>query len=83
MRPDRAGKLTLHPLSGYWYRALSLRYWETRLSTEHTRTSASRFGTASEAEPGLRLLYLGENHQIAIYEVGALIGDPISPSTRN
>jgi hypothetical protein len=29
--------------------------------------------------PLYRLLYLGENHQVAIYEVGALLGNPNAP----
>jgi RES domain-containing protein len=79
MRLDRCARLKLHPFSGTWYRALALRYWETRLSADHTRISASRFSAASPAEPGPAMLYLAENHQVAIYEVGAVLGDPGAP----
>jgi hypothetical protein len=72
-------RLHLLPLNGYWFRALRLRNWRTRLSTEHTRTSSSRFSHASPEVPGYRTLYLGENHQVVIYEVDAVLGKPDVP----
>lgn len=73
------GKLTLSPLTGHWFRALNLKHWKSRLVTSHTTTYRSRFSAASQASPGPRMLYLGENHLVAIYEVGALLGDPTLP----
>ena len=72
-------KLTLSPLTGYWFRALRLRHWDTRLQTGHSKTRSSRLSDASS--PSYRMLYLGENHQVAIYEVGALLGDPNDPQS--
>ena len=71
MRTANCDRLALRPLTGYWYGALSLRHWNTRLSTHHSMTSPSRFSPASATNPLHRLLYLGENHQVVIYEVGA------------
>jgi hypothetical protein len=71
--------LKLAPLTGHWFRALNLRHWKTRLSTDHSRKSPSRFSAATNKVPLYRMLYLGENHQVAIYEVGALLGDPDAP----
>ena len=79
MKLSGCGKLTLSPLTGHWFRALNLKHWDTRLKTGHTKTSRSRFSGASQTSPGPRMLYLGENHQVAIYEVGALLGDPNLP----
>ncbi len=79
MKTGGCAKLSLRPRTGTWFRALSLRHWKTRLSTEHSRVSRSRFSNASAASPLYRVLYLGENHQVAIYEVGALLGDPNAP----
>jgi hypothetical protein len=79
MKVSGCGKLTLSPLTGHWFRALNLKHWKTRLVTAHTTTSRSRFSAASLSTPGPRLLYLGGNHQAAIYEVGALLGDPNQP----
>jgi hypothetical protein len=79
MKLSGCGKLSLSPLTGHWFRALSLRHWDTRLSTAHSQTHSSRFSEASAAAPSYRILYLGENHQVAIYEVGALVGDPNDP----
>lgn len=79
MKTGGCAKLSLRPRTGTWFRALNLRHWRTRLSTEHSRTSRSRFSHASATAPLDRILYLGENHQVAIYEVGALLGDPNAP----
>ena len=77
MKTGGCAKLTLRPRTGTWFRALNLRHWRTRLNTDHSRISRSRFSNASAASPLNRILYLGENHQVAIYEVGAvLFGDP-------
>ena len=32
-------KLSLHPLTGDWFRALNLKHWKRRLQTDHTRTT--------------------------------------------
>lgn len=47
--------------------------------TDHSRTSRIRLSNASASSSLYRILYLGENHQVAIYEVGALLGNPNSP----
>ena len=79
MKTSGCGKLAIHPLTGSWFRAISLKHWKTRLSTDHTRFNHSRFGRVPRDAPLHRILYLGENHQVAIYEVGALLGDPSTP----
>jgi hypothetical protein len=79
MKVSACDKLSRHPLTGHWYRALNLKYWKSRLSTEHTKAVRSRFSAATLSSPLYRILYLGENHQVAIYEVGALLGDPNEP----
>jgi hypothetical protein len=79
MRVGGCSKLSLHPLTGHWFRALNLKLWKTRLSSDHSKTSRSRFSAATAASPAYRVVYLGENHQVAIYEVGALLGDPNAP----
>ena len=79
MNVKACGRLTLRPLNGHWYRALRLRFWRTRLSTDHARSSASRFTFANPHAPGPRILYLGEHAQVVLYEVGALLGDPGGP----
>jgi hypothetical protein len=79
MKLGNCGKLAHHPLSGHWFRALELKYFETRLATEHTRIGASRFSPASQTAPLHRILYLAENHQVALFEFGALYGSPTDP----
>jgi hypothetical protein len=79
MKLRNCGRLRHYPLSGVWVRAIELIYLDSRLSTEHTRLSASRFGAASPSDPSYRILYLAENHQTALYEVGALMGPPTAP----
>jgi hypothetical protein len=79
MRTGGCVNLVLRPQTGPWFRALNLRHWRTRLSTDQSRTTRSRFSDASLNAPLYRVLYLGENHQVAIYEVGALLGNPNAP----
>jgi RES domain len=79
MKVAGCSKLSLHPLTGYWFRAVNLKHWNSRLLSDQSRTSRSRFNSATYASPLYRILYLGENHQVSIYEVGALLGDPNAP----
>ncbi len=79
MKTGGCSRLMLRPETGTWFRALNLRYWISRLETNQSRTSRSRFSNASANSPLYRILYLGENHQVAIYEVGALLGNPNAP----
>ena len=79
MKIGGCANLSLRPQTGTWFRALNLRHWKSRLNTDHSRMSRSRFSDASAASPLYRILYLGENHQVAIYEVGALLGNPNAP----
>ncbi len=79
MKVSGCDRLSRHPLTGHWYRALNLKHWKTRLDTSHTKVVRSRFSAATLSSPLFRVLYLGENHQVAIYEVGALLGDPNAP----
>ena len=73
MKPNRCGKLDQHPFSGDWYRAVELKYYHSRLSTDHSRFRTSRF-KAITGHDSHRVLYLAENHQLALFEVGALLG---------
>jgi RES domain len=79
MKLRNCGRLAHHPLSGHWFRALNLKNYATRLATDHTRTVAGRFSSADKAAPLHRILYLAENHQVALYEVGAIFGGPSDP----
>lgn len=79
MKLSACDRLAQRPLTGPWYRAISLKHWETRLSSHHTSFVASRFSAASPTAPLFRIMYLAETHQVAIHEVGALLGDPAAP----
>lgn len=79
MRVSGCPRLTLRPLTGYWYRAVRLKYWTSRLSSDHFKTARSRFSAATLSTPLYRLIYLGQTHQVAIHEVRALLGDPTAP----
>ena len=49
------------------------------LATRHTKTIASRFSAANPRNPGFEILYLAENHVVAMFEVQALFGSPLNP----
>jgi RES domain-containing protein len=74
-----AGGVALAPESGTWYRALPTHFLPTALSTRHTSTLPSRFSDTSSASPGFEILYLAENHFVALLEVQALLGSATTP----
>jgi RES domain-containing protein len=69
----------LEPESRTWYRALQTHFLATALSTRHTRTVSSRFSAAAPDSPGYEILYLAENHAVALLEAQALLGSPVTP----
>jgi RES domain-containing protein len=74
-----ASGVALAPESGTWYRALQVQFIPTALSTRYTSTVSSRFSGASPASSGFEILYLAENHLVALLEVQALLGSPTTP----
>ena len=60
------------------YARISPHNWPTALQTSHTAHFVSRFNTATPAKAGIQLLYLAEDHIVALYEVGALLGSPLT-----
>lgn len=79
MRAANCGRLTSRPLTGTWFRALRLKHWATRLSSDHSRFSTSRFSAATQTMPLFRIVSLAANHQVALHEARALLGNPNSP----
>lgn len=68
--------LTTAPLTGTWYRAIQCNYWNSLLATAHSTMIPGRFNAGNPARPGFEILYLAEDHQVALYEVRALLGSP-------
>lgn len=79
MRLSACRRLRLGPLTGTWYRAIPQEHWETRLSARHTVTFTGRFSAGSPANPTYQILYLSQDHRLALFEVGALVGKPEAP----
>ncbi len=79
MRLGSCHELILRPLTGTWYRAINQKHWKTRLSTKHTTTVTSRYSAGSAQNPAYQVLYLAQNHQLALFEVEALLGNPTNP----
>lgn len=48
------------------------------MATAHTRTTPGRFNPGSHTHPSFEVLYLAEDHLVAQFEVGALLGSPLS-----
>jgi hypothetical protein len=69
--------LTMTPENRVWYRAISPQHWPTALQTVHTSRIPSRFSPATSAHPAFPILYLAEDHQVALFEVGALLGSAL------
>src|SRR5262249_45440760 len=73
--------LATSALTGTWYRAIELPYWSGRLATGHTTSVRPRFSAGSPERPGFEILYLAEDHEVALFEVRALLGSPLPGET--
>lgn len=62
------------PENRVWYRAIQPKFWQTALQTEQTTRAPSRYNAGSLARRPFEVLYLAEDHQVALYEVGAMMG---------
>ena len=79
MNLTACGSLPTRPVTGTWYRALQFQYMGAPLSASHTPAVASRFSEGSNSLPPYELMYFAETHQVALFEVGAMVGSPIDP----
>jgi hypothetical protein len=79
MRAGNCGRLSRDHLVGSWFRVLPLKHWKTRLASDHSRISNSRYSAASSADPLYRIVYLGETARVALHEARALQGNPVAP----
>jgi RES domain-containing protein len=66
--------LPTDPEVGTWYRAVEPRFLPAALSAIHTATYRGRYHPG-----GFQILYLAENHDVALAEVGAIFGSPAKP----
>jgi len=71
MNVGACSALKTSPLTGVWYRALSLKHLTTALRTAHTRYIPGRF---NDGKGTFEVLYLCENQMVAFMEVGATFG---------
>ena len=76
MNLGACGNLATHPENQVWYRAIQPQHWATALQTAQTSRIPSRFSPASNSNPVFPVLYLADDHQVALFEVGALLGSP-------
>jgi RES domain-containing protein len=67
------------PVARTYYRAIQPQFWQTSLQTVHTRTIPSRYNAGPLSTPQFEVLYLAENHMVALFEVQALFGNPLVP----
>lgn len=69
--------LATSPVVGRWFRAVQPQFLPTALGAAHTVGVRSRFNPGASARPPFQLLYFAENHQVALFEVRALYGNPL------
>ena len=79
MNVSGVSRLTKRPLTGTWYRAIRPHFWQTALATSYTSNVESRFSDGANGLRPYQTLYVAENPQIALFEVGALFGSPTLP----
>jgi RES domain-containing protein len=68
-----------HPTKTDWFRAVRPHFVTRRnaLATAHTKTIPGRYNEGTLAKPAFPVLYLAENHVVALFEVQALVGSPV------
>jgi hypothetical protein len=69
--------LSHSPETGTWYRAVGLAHLTTPINTTHTKATPSRFSAGPNVSSPFEILYLAESPQVALFEFGALMGDPL------
>lgn len=74
MNPAACALLATTPENRVWFRAIQPQYWATALATNHTTRIPSRFSPATGTNPAFPILYLAEDHHVALFEAGALLG---------
>jgi hypothetical protein len=67
------------PEVGTWYRVVDPQYLTLALQTSHTISYPSRFSEGQLGKPPFEILYLAENHMVALFEVEALFGSSLNP----
>ncbi|HEY6331096.1 MAG TPA: RES family NAD+ phosphorylase [Blastocatellia bacterium] len=77
------GSLLLSGENRTWYRAVRPQFFAFALRSSHTRSTPSRFNAGKLSNPQFDVLYLAENHQVALFEVQALLGSPPGPIVPN
>jgi hypothetical protein len=66
------------PETGVWYRAVRTKHWQTALQTEQSARHPSRYNEGPTAIRPFEVLYLAEDHEVALFEVEALLGSPFA-----
>lgn len=79
MRAANAPSLVRVPHTGTWYRAVKPEFLSTAIATAHTNRATSRYSPATLSTPGFEILYLAENHLVAMFEAEAMFGSPLEP----
>ncbi len=78
MRLANCPALNTQPLTGTWYRAVKIPHlMKTPLDAAHTVTIPGRFNPGTVHHPAFPVLYLAEDHLVALFEVYALLGSPM------
>ena len=71
--------LSYRSVTAVWYRAVDPRYLPTALAYSHTRLFASRYYEGPHSTLPFDIIYLAENPLVALFEVEALFGSPLTP----
>lgn len=69
------------PETGVWYRATQIGYLSSALTSSHTAVARSRFNAGILLPPARQYetLYFAVDHLTALFEFGAMVGNPAIP----
>ena len=74
MNLQRCWTLTHYSVQSLWYRAVPARHGAAPLAYAHTADLAGRFHNGSAQRPGIEVIYLTDDPQVALYEIRAVFG---------
>ena len=75
MNLSACSALVTGPENRVWFRAIHPQHWRQALATAHTAAIPSRYSPGTGRQ-SFEVLYLAEDPQVALFEVGALLGSP-------
>jgi hypothetical protein len=80
MNLSACGTLPTRVEGNTWYRGFDPKFTASPLDAAHTVDVASRFSLGKRSTRPYEILYFAETHEVALYEIGAMLGSRAVPN---